>query len=120
MDLVLLPFCCIQLLYQVLLGAECPLTGFAVQGSYALSQNGNGHSGIPRHLHTDSCIHPSGGIVGDCGRTNLSDINKFGQFGAHIFIHIFALYVGVGVAKRIPTCSFFFVFGHLRQLQLRF
>ena len=31
----------------------------------ALSQNGNGHSGIPRHLHTYSCIHPNGGIVGE-------------------------------------------------------
>ena len=31
----------------------------------ALSQNGNGHSGIPRHLQTNSCIHPSGGIVGE-------------------------------------------------------
>ena len=30
----------------------------------ALSQNGNGHSGILRHLHTYSCIHPNGGIVG--------------------------------------------------------
>ena len=25
------------------------------------------------------------------------------QFGGHVFVHIFALYVGVGVAKRIPN-----------------
>ena len=25
------------------------------------------------------------------------------QFGGHMFVHIFALYVGVGVAKRIPS-----------------
>ena len=48
-----------------LLSAECPLTLLLVQGLCALSQNGNGHSGIPRHLHTDSCVHPTGGIVGE-------------------------------------------------------
>ena len=48
-----------------MLKAECLLTLLLVQGLCALSQNGNGHSGIPRHLHTSSCIHPSGGIVGE-------------------------------------------------------
>ena len=48
-----------------LLSAECPLTLLLVQGLCALSQDGNGHSGIPWHLRTNSCIHPNGGIVGE-------------------------------------------------------
>ena len=52
------------------------------------------------------------------------------QFCRHNFVHIFALYVGVGVSKRFPivikiiTCNFF-VFGgtmclKIMQLQLHF
>ena len=29
------------------------------------------------HPQTNSCIHPTGGIVGDCGSANPSDINSF-------------------------------------------
>ena len=42
-----------------------------------MSQNGNGHSGIPRHLlRLTHAFHPSGGKVGDCGSANSSDINR--------------------------------------------
>ena len=43
--------------YTVRAKAECLLTSLLVQGV--------SHSGIPRHLQTESCIHPSGGIVGE-------------------------------------------------------
>ena len=35
------------------------------------------HSGIPAALpQTNSCFHPNGGVVGDCGSANPSDINN--------------------------------------------
>ena len=34
--------------------------------------------------------------------SDASKQGKFGSLGGHIFVHIFALYVGVGVEKRIP------------------
>ena len=36
---------------------------------------------------------------------NASKHGKFGSLGGHIVVHIFAFYVGVGVAKRIPVVS---------------
>ena len=63
-----------------LLSAGCLLTLALGQGMHlgpSLSQNGNGHSGIPRHLHTHVRFHPVGGIVGVLWECEILSLNKF-------------------------------------------
>ena len=67
------------------------------------------------HPQTNSCVHPNGGVVGDCGSADLSDINKNRGFGKLFFEkkhmrHETAIFVPKNPNPEIPVIIFFAYF----------